>query len=173
MGAPALSSPALGTKMYKQPFSGPPSRGAVCGEGAAPPLLSSLTPPFGEALIRQLAPPSLARRRPSPDRLRGLRPLMPPEVTRRGRLPQNRQPPHAPARSFSKRPWHARQPRGVGGEARRGAETRPRPPPEDSAWPNQSRRASRGASTPKIYHEVVCLSHCWCLFLGLCVLSRV
>ena len=53
---------------------------------------------------------------------------MPPEVTRRGRLPQNRQPPHAPARSFSKRPWHARQPRGVGGEARRGAETRPRPP---------------------------------------------
>ena len=40
--------------------------------GAAPPLmlLSSLTPPFGEALIRQLAPPSLApRRRPSPDRL--------------------------------------------------------------------------------------------------------
>ena len=72
--------------MYKQPFSGPPSRGAVCGEGAAPPLLSSLTPPFGEALIRQLAPPSLARRRPSPDRLRGLRPLMSPEVTRRGGL---------------------------------------------------------------------------------------
>ena len=76
VGAPALSSPVLVTKMYTQPFSGPPlplaggrlhPGACVCGEGAAPPLLSSLTPPFGEALIRQLAPPSLARVRAQPE----------------------------------------------------------------------------------------------------------
>ena len=45
------------------------------GSAAAPPPLSSLTPPLGEALICQLAPPSFAWRRPPPNRLRGLRPL--------------------------------------------------------------------------------------------------
>ena len=30
--------------MYKQPFSGPPSRGGVCGEGAAPPLTPTKFP---------------------------------------------------------------------------------------------------------------------------------